>query len=178
MNPMTLLGIAFLLICVLFIFLLIAISKINSLHKKVTDVSPNDLYPFMEEMRELVIESERVADKLEDAVRQKEEMLEDLSALVDEKLKRLETIQDEEPPQRPVRRQPVVTEEYDDIEDAYEAYETYSPQPSQSQSKPSGVSMREMIADLVEMGLSDNDIAAKLSISVTEVQLVKRMSAD
>ncbi len=35
------------------------------------DVNPNDLYPFMEELRELVIESERVADKLEDAVTKK-----------------------------------------------------------------------------------------------------------
>jgi len=172
MNPMTLIGIAFLLICVLFIFILITISKINSIHKKVTDVSPNDLYPFMEEMRELVIESERVADKLEDSVRQKEEMLEDLSALVDEKLKRLETIRDIEPPRRNIPR-PVVNEEPDDIEDTYE---TYTPQ--QTQPQPSGVSIREQIYDLVLMGLSDNDIATKLNVSITEVQLVKRMSAD
>jgi uncharacterized protein YoxC len=169
---MTLIGIAFLLICVLFIFLLITISKINSIHKKVTDVSPNDLYPFMEEMRELVIESERVADKLEDAVRQKEEMLEDLAALVDEKLKRLETIQDDEPPKRTIAR-PVAKEDFDDIEDTYD---TYTPQ--HTQPHPSGVSIREQISDLVLMGLSDNDIATKLNVSITEVQLVKRMSAD
>jgi ATP/maltotriose-dependent transcriptional regulator MalT len=170
---MTLIGIAFLLICVLFIFMLITISKINSIHKKVTDVSPNDLYPFMEEMRELVIESERVADKLEDAVRQKEEMLEDLAALVDEKLKRLETIQDEEPPKRMIPR-PAARPEYDDIDDSYDTYApTMQPQPN-----PSGVSIREQISDLVLMGLSDNDIATKLNVSITEVQLVKRMSAD
>jgi len=176
MNPMSLVGIAFLLITFLFIFLLIAMSKINSLHKKVTDVSPNDLYPFMEEMRELVIESERVADKLEDAVRQKEELLEDLSALVDDKLKRLETIKDEQI--LPKFKQPEKHSNF--YEEDEEEYETYTPQKAAKQDifQTSGGSIRDKISELVQVGLSDNDIAAKLSISVTEVQLVKRMSAD
>lgn len=159
MDPMTLLGIAFMLICVLFVLLLIAITKINSLHKKVTDVNPKDLYPFMEELRELVIESERVADKLEDSVKQKEEMLEDISALLDEKLKRLETIEDHEPVYTPqtvgINRQPV--------------------RPAPAPARSAGETMRSRIAEMVEMGLTDSDIAAKLGISTTEVQLVKRM---
>lgn len=158
MDPMTLLGIAFMLICVLFIFLLVAISKINSLHKKVTDVSPKDLYPFMEELRELVIESERVADKLEDAVRKKEEMLEDIAALLDEKLKRLETIQDDEPVIYTPSAQMSVQQQ----------------QPKQER-RTVGGNMRSRIAELVDSGLTDSEIAAKLGISTTEVQLVKRM---
>lgn len=158
MDPMTLVGIAFALICVLFILLLAAITKINNLHKKVADVDPNDLYPFMEELRELVIESERVADKLEDSVRQKEEMLEDISALVEEKLRRLETVQ-EEP-------EPVYTPSGAVQKPA---------QHTEQQAKTAGGQMRSRISEMLEMGLSDSDIAAKLGISTTEVQLVKRM---
>ncbi|ADD69613.1 hypothetical protein Dacet_2863 [Denitrovibrio acetiphilus DSM 12809] len=163
MNPMTLVGLAFLLICILFILLLIAISKINSLHKKITDVSPNDLYPFMEEMRELVIESERVADKLEDSVRQKEELLEDISSLIDEKLKRLESFEDAPPP--------VYKPQSGYSEDTYEPAMNHVRQPE----KPKGTGIRDKISELVRSGLSDSDIASKLGVSVTEVQIVKRM---
>jgi len=157
MDFSTLLSIAFLLICILFIFLLIAISKINSLHKKVTDVNPRDLYPFMEELRELVIESERVADKLEDAIKVKEEMLEDISSLINDKLKRLESIPDE--PQQ-----------------TYSPTINFKPQNQRPEPKQnSGGTMRNRISEMVQMGLSDSDIAAKLGISTTEVQIVKRM---
>lgn len=173
MDISTLLGIAFLLICVLFIFLLFAISKINSLHKKVTDVSPKDLYPFMEELRELVIESERVADKLEDSVRQKEEMLEDISSMIEDKLKRLETIQDEEPePAYPTQAytQPVYNQQ-GAFQQHAERFQQHAHQPANS----SGSSIRDKISEMVSLGLSDSDIAAKLGISTTEVQIVKRM---
>ena len=162
MDINTLVGIAFLLICVLFVFMLAAVSKINSLHKKVTDVSPKDLYPFMEEMRELVIESERVADKLEDAVRQKEEMLEDISAMIEDKLKRLETIQDDVPADTYTPRPQMQTENSE-------------PAQNHKPANQAGTSIREKISEMVALGLSDGDIAAKLGISTTEVQIVKRM---
>lgn len=165
MDTNTLLGIAFLLICFLFIFLLIAISKINSLHKKVTDVSPKDLYPFMEELRELVIESERVADKLEDSVKQKEEMLEDISAMIEDKLKRLETIEENEPPHAT----------YTPSGSYSQPDEPIRPKPIHQPERSAGVSIRDKIAEMVSLGLSDSDIAAKLGISTTEVQIVKRM---
>ncbi|PLX68113.1 MAG: hypothetical protein C0603_08360 [Denitrovibrio sp.] len=191
MDFSTLLGIAFILICILFIFLLIAISKINNLHKKVTDVNPNDLYPFMEELRELVIESERVADKLEDAVNKKEELLEDLSALLDDKLKRLETIQDE-PELNMTYSQPSDTysppnntyaplsDTYTPSSDAYTSSTTYSPsQTMRPHSMPTNTSpagnMRSRIADMVDQGYNDLEIAAKLGISTTEVLIVKQM---
>ncbi|PLX70728.1 MAG: hypothetical protein C0602_04285 [Denitrovibrio sp.] len=164
MDLSTLLGIAFLLICVLFIFLLVAISKINSLHRKVTDVSPKDLYPFMEELRELVIESERVADKLEDSVKQKEEMLEDISSMLDDKLQRLETIQESEPT-------PTYTPSSGSFQQRTATRETPTHQPAQS----AGTNIRDKISEMVSLGLSDIDIAAKLGISTTEVQIVKRM---
>lgn len=163
MDFSTLLSIAFLLICFLFIFLLIAISKINSLHKKVTDVSPKDLYPFMEELRELVIESERVADKLEDAIKIKEEMLEDISSLINDNLKRLESIPDApEPTYTPSA--------------SYTSNATYNTQPIRPEPKQNSAgTMRGRISEMVQMGLPDSDIAAKLGISTTEVQIVKKM---
>jgi len=165
MELNTLVGIAFLLICFLFIFLLIAISKINSLHRKVTDVSPKDLYPFMEELRELVIESERVADKLEDSVKQKEEMLEDISSMIEEKLQRLETIQDDD--------QPAAT--YTPARNFHQPDEPVRPKPLHQPERSAGLSIRDKITEMVSLGLSDSDIAAKLGISTTEVQIVKRM---
>jgi len=165
MEINTLVGIAFLLICFLFIFLLIAISKINSLHKKVTDVNPRDLYPFMEELRELVIESERVADKLEDSVKQKEEMLEDISSMIEEKLQRLETIQDIDEPETT----------YTPSQNYHQTNEHIRPKPLHQPEKIAGISIRDKITEMVSLGLSDSDIAAKLGISTTEVQIVKRM---
>jgi uncharacterized protein YoxC len=164
MEINTLLGLAFMLICVLFIFLLIAISKINSISRKVIDVSPKDIFPFMEELRELVIESERVADRLGDEIRKKEELLEDLSALVDDKLKRLETIQDDVPAYTP----PVTS------------YYRQEPPPAEPKMpepmpKPKQMNMRSKIAELVQMGVSDSEIASKLGISITEVQIVKKI---
>jgi len=160
MDEMTLLGIAFFLICVLFIMLLIAITKINSLHKKVTDVSPKDLYPFMEELRELVIESERVADKLEDSIKEKEEVLEDITSLIDDKLKRLESFEDIEPA-------PVYT--------PAGRFSAPEEEPEKPKAPKGGPPMRSRIIEMVQMGLSDNEIAAKLGISTTEVQIVKKM---
>jgi len=174
MEFTTLLGIAFILICVLFIILLATTIKVNSLHKKVADVDPNDLYPFMEELRELVLESERVADKLEDSIRQKEEALEDLAALIDDKLKRLETIDDNPAPQtapRPAASlyKPQAEEgpALDLAEEAERGEDVYEP--------GAGLSMRERISDLVAVGLSDTEIASSLGISITEVQIVRKM---
>ena len=46
----------------------------------------------METMRDMVIESERVADKLDSAIKDREAVLEDFSDLVDEKLARLDVV--------------------------------------------------------------------------------------
>ena len=164
MAESTLISLAFLLICVLFILLLIAFTKINKMQRILTDVSPKDLYPFLEELRELVIESERIADKLEDEISRKEEILEDIASLAEEKLRRLETINDKEnskpgaallsainaAPQAPVYNEPV----------------------RQAENK---LSIRDRVSDLIAIGMTDAQISAELGISTTEVQLVRKL---
>jgi predicted transcriptional regulator len=141
--------------------LLAAVTKINSLHKKVADVNPKDLYPFMEELRELVIESERVADKLEDSISKKEEMLEDLVALAEDKLKRLESLDFNEP---------------ETVQDRYSPVEPPKPK-IKVENSGSGGTMRGRITDLISQGLSDAEVASKLGISTTEVQIVRKLDS-
>jgi len=160
MSEATLISLAFFLICILFIMLLIAFTKIHNIQKRLADVSPKDLYPFMEELRELVIESERIADKLEDAIAKKEELLEDISTLAEDKLKRLETIQ--VPDEKPVLKQYY----------AMQQKQTAAPESAFSHEP---LSMRDKIAELIRSGLPDTEIAARLGISTTEVQIVRKL---
>ncbi len=93
----------------------------------------------------------------------KEELLEDLSALLDDKLKRLETIQD--------------------IPEPNITYTPHSPSPSIEPkpvtiNTPPAGNMRSRITDLVQQGYSDSEIASKLGISTTEVLIVKQMDLD
>ena len=87
MSQSSLLILAFSVIMIMLFALIGLIARVRKLEGKLVDVKPQDLYPFIEEMRELVLESERVADKLESSIREKEELLEDLSDLADAKLK-------------------------------------------------------------------------------------------
>lgn len=90
---------------ILFALLLIIplLGKVRRLEKKLVDVDPKDLYPFIEEMRELLVESERVADALEDSLREKESTLEDLNAIIDGKLERYQQIIYKSPDEKPLR---------------------------------------------------------------------------
>ncbi len=159
MSEATLISLAFFLICILFIMLLIAFTKIHNIQKSLADVSPKDLYPFMEELRELVIESERIADKLEDAIAKKEELLEDISTLAEDKLKRLETIK--VPDEKPILKQYYAMQQKSSA-----AEPAYSQEP---------LTMRDKIAELIRSGLPDTEIASRLGISTTEVQIVRKL---
>ena len=160
MSETTLISLAFFLICVMFIMLLIAFTKIHNIQKRLADVSPKDLYPFMEELRELVIESERVADKLEDAIAKKEELLEDISTLAEDKLKRLESIK--APEEKAVLKQ-------------YFAMQQRQAALSEPQFPHEPLTMRDKIAELIRSGLQDTEIASRLGISTTEVQIVRKL---
>lgn len=75
--------------CILFVLVILVAflaAKVRKLEKKLIEVTPSDLYPFIEELRELVIESERVAVKLENSIRERESVLEDLTVLADSKI--------------------------------------------------------------------------------------------
>lgn len=171
MQETTLLSIAFLLICVLFIMLLIAFTKINNIQKCIGDVKPKDMYPFLEELRELVIESERVADKLEDAITKKEDLLEDISSLAEEKLRRLETIKDA--PFTISQPKAAFTHQMQTPPPAEQAqipvHEIIN-KPQEGQ-----LSIRDRIVDLIQIGMTDTQIASELGVSTTEVQIVRKL---
>jgi uncharacterized protein (DUF3084 family) len=85
-SDSTLITLAYVILLILLLLVAGLLAKVRKLEKKVIDVSPKDLYPFIEELRELVIESERVASKLDTSIKDRESVLEDLTALLDTKL--------------------------------------------------------------------------------------------
>lgn len=173
MQETTLLAIAFFLLCVMFIMLLIAFTKIHNIQKCISDVKPKDMYPFLEELRELVIESERVADKLEDSIKKKEELLEDVSSLADEKIKRLETIKDV-----PITAATAGAIFAAPQISAMTAQHTLkAPEPVREYiPHPEGqLSIRDRIVDLIQIGMTDSQIASELGVSTTEVQIVRKL---
>ena len=92
----------------------------------------------METMRDMVIESERVADKLDIAIRDREAVLEDLSDLADEKLARLDGIINK-------------NEEENNKKDT--------------------------ILDLHNQGIDHNEIARRLGVSLSEVDITVSISS-
>ncbi|WP_022851749.1 hypothetical protein [Limisalsivibrio acetivorans] len=78
--------ISFAVLVLLFVVIWLIV-KIRKLEARVVDVSPSDLYPFIEELRDLVLESERVAEKLDSSIREREDVLEDLADLTEKRLR-------------------------------------------------------------------------------------------
>ena len=82
----------FILISYLINFVLIGvviflIYRIKILERKLITFSPTEAYAIMENMRELTVESQIIADKLESSIKDRESVLEDLSDLVDSKIR-------------------------------------------------------------------------------------------
>jgi predicted type IV restriction endonuclease len=92
MNISVILIVAFLLLLVLFLLNIFLTLRIKRLEAKFVDISYNDLRILVDELKDLIIESERVAEHIDDNIEKKESVLEDLSALVESKLNRLENI--------------------------------------------------------------------------------------
>lgn len=182
-----------------FILILVIISlllRIRKLERKLINFSPTEAYAIMENMHEMVMESSRIADSLEAAIKQKEAVLEDLSDLVDEKLKLYERINNnnryadikprEEKVYGPKRetnntfisseslinekinKQPVNIQTMN-IPSAAKVTET--------ENKVDGnkVDKKTRIIMLHKSGKTEVDIAKELGISVTEVQLALRL---
>lgn len=77
------------------ILLFIALSlmvRVGRLEKKTADVSARDLAAFVEQMREILIESENTAERLDAAITERESALEDLSDLVESRIDRLRKV--------------------------------------------------------------------------------------
>lgn len=179
-----------------FILILVIISlllRIRKLERKLINFSPTEAYAIMENMHEMVMESSRIADSLEAAIKQKEAVLEDLSDLVDEKLKLYERINNnnryadikprEEKVYEPKRetnntfisseslinekinKQPVQSVQSMNIQPAAKVVETDN----------SKADKKTRIIMMHKSGKSDIDIAKELGISITEVQLALRL---
>lgn len=136
MNITLFLVLILLLIGINFLILFYVVTKIKSINKFIYQNDLGNIPIVIDQLKELIIESERVSEKLDSAISEKELLLEDLNALVEDKLNRLHNI-------------------------------------INSDSKEKNI--KEKIKELHLQGLSPTEIAKKLEISVTEVNLVIKM---
>jgi len=92
MNLPLFLILIFLLVGINYLILFYLISKIKRLNKFIYKNNLNELPLIIEQLKELIIESERVSENLDTEITRKENLLEDLSVLVDEKLDKYASI--------------------------------------------------------------------------------------
>ena len=92
MNYALILIVAFLLLLVLFLLNVFLVLRIRRLEEKLVDVSYHDVRILTDELKDLMVEAERVAEHIESSIVEKEHTLEDLSDLVGLKLDRLEKV--------------------------------------------------------------------------------------
>ncbi len=182
-----------------FILILVIISlllRIRKLERKLINFSPTEAYAIMENMHEMVMESSRIADSLEAAIKQKEAVLEDLSDLVDEKLKLYERINNNNRYADIKPREEKVYEPKRETNNTFISSESLinekinkQPVNIQTMNIPSAAKVTETenkvdgnkvdkktrIIMLHKSGKTEVDIAKELGISVTEVQLALRL---
>ncbi len=182
-----------------FILILVIISlllRIRKLERKLINFSPTEAYAIMENMHEMVMESSRIADSLEAAIKQKEAVLEDLSDLVDEKLKIYERINNntttninryaeikprEEKFVEPKKESAFISSESLINEkinkQPVQSVQSMNIQPAAKvvETDNSKADKKTRIIMLHKSGKSDIDIAKELGISITEVQLALRL---
>jgi len=134
--------------------------NIKVLKNKLINVSYEDVKLITETLKDLIVESEKVSEKLDMSIKEKEALLEDLVDLIDAKLKRLEQINNSDH---------LSLDNFDD-----KISITYTQQ-NTNQAKDfdlSGMSLREKVIFLSQNGLQPVDVAKRLGISITEVNLV------
>lgn len=158
MNLTPFLIMLFILNFVVLFILMYLFMKIKSISRKMMDVSYDDVKLITETLKDLVVESEKVSEKLENSIKEKEGILEDLVSLIDSKLKRLESADF-------VQQRELGVQEVEDIVDI-------RGRQSISEISLNGMSLREKVIFLSRNGMNVTDIAKKLGISVTEVNLV------
>lgn len=168
---------SYILIFILIILIVSMLLRIRNVEKKLINFSSAEAYSIMENMHEMVLESQRLADSLEAAIKAREAVLEDLSDLVDEKIRRYEKITGEKYT-APMENQKEDDEEQINLETVLnnreEVKEKVIPknQIVQTESKKD---LKSKIISLDAEGKSNIDIARELGISITEVQLALRL---
>lgn len=97
--------VSYFLILILIGLIISLILRIRKLERQLINFSPTEAYAIMENMHEVVAESERLASDLENSIKDREAILEDLSDIVDEKLARLDKIIKSSPEEQNIRMQ-------------------------------------------------------------------------
>ena len=150
--------------------------RVKQLERKLINFTPTEAYTIMENMREMIVESERLAHNLESSIKERESVLEDLSDLVDEKLARLNHIQNNggnviqnvknNNTSNNIAQQ---NKEDDTIQPVSKSVSSVN---NQTQQDNNELDIKAKIIALHKSGKNDSEIAKELSISVTEVRLV------
>lgn len=92
MSTSSILVLVLILLILIFLMLISLMLRIRRLEEKSADVSTADIATYVSNMREILIESERAAERLDAGIKEKEAMLEDLSDLVENRLNRLQQL--------------------------------------------------------------------------------------
>lgn len=162
---------------ILIILIVSLLLRIRNVEKKLITFSSAEAYSIMENMHEMVLESQRLADSLESAIKAREAVLEDLSDLVDEKILKYEkltgekytvSVQKKEADKEQVHLEKVLNRKEDTKEQVSQQMQT-----AQRENK---TDLKSKIISLDAEGRSNIDIARELGISITEVQLALRLT--
>lgn len=157
---------------ILIILIISLLLRIRNLERKLINFSPTEAYSIMENMHEMVLESQRLADSLEASIKSREAVLEDLLDLVDEKILRYEKITGEKYSGIPKEKKEVKNEQIH-LESVLKKQETSKEHIIQQDNKKD---LKTKILSLNAAGKSSIDIARELGISITEVQLALRLT--
>ncbi len=168
-----------------FILIIVIISllvRIRSIERKLVNFTPTEAYTIMENMHEIILESQRLADSLESSIKQKESVLEDLSDLVDEKIIRFERasgerynkVSNKEESKKEIDKTYIKSDTYTNT-GALNQINTAASVQSAAPGSTNRTDKKSKIIMLHNDGRSDIDIARELGISVTEVQLALRL---
>lgn len=157
---------------ILIILIINLLLRIRTLERKLINFSPTEAYSIMENMHEMVLESQRLADSLESSIKAREAVLEDLSDLVDEKILRYEKAAGE--------KYTGISKEKTALKNEQAHLETVLKMQEQQKDKSvmqdNKQDLKTKILSLNAAGKSSIDIARELGISITEVQLALRLT--
>lgn len=200
LSETLLIAILYVVILCLLIILIITLFRVDRMKKSINPngLKASDVEHFLDEMRSMLIESQNISHHLEDQIRKKEAVLEDLYDVVEGKIKKLETLQIDYAELRTEMQklkndiqnnrntnwggtasqpQPanIPNVHYPTIE---EETTTQLEQASSGalDDLPADMPLKEKIIALKNKGYSEADICKLLKVSVTEVQLVLKFA--
>ena len=105
MNYELILIILFLLIGLNFLMILYLFNGVGKLKKYITKNDLLQLPEVINHLKDILIESERVSEKIENSLREKESLLEDISDIIDTKLTKLESVTGKTPETKNLKEQ-------------------------------------------------------------------------